>query len=155
MSFNPTSPVTGAAQTGLTTPTYTLTTDVAPAPNAKQFAITALGGTQSGVDVHSVSKPFTLTMFKPAQAAVLPKANPITGVIKSIPMNNYKIVSRKGVVPAPNQSSEVAIITTTISIPAGADTQEPANLRALLSLHIGALSQQSAGIGDTTISNLL
>jgi hypothetical protein len=64
MSFAPTSPVTGAAQSGLTAPTYTLTADVAPAQNAKQYAVTALGGTQTGVISHSVAAPFTLAMFR-------------------------------------------------------------------------------------------
>lgn len=43
MSFAPSSPVTGAAVTGLTSPTYSLTTDVAPSLNGKQYAITAVG----------------------------------------------------------------------------------------------------------------
>jgi len=65
MSFNLTSPVTGASQTGFTAPTYTLTVDTAPDVNAKQWAVTALGGTQAGVSSHSVASPFTVTMFRP------------------------------------------------------------------------------------------
>lgn len=45
MTMNLTTPLTGAAQTGFTAPTYTLTLDVNPAQNAKQWAVTALGGT--------------------------------------------------------------------------------------------------------------
>jgi hypothetical protein len=65
MAYSPTSPVTGAAQTGLTSPTYTLSTDVAPSINGKQHAITALGGTQTGVNSHSVAAPFTCTFVRP------------------------------------------------------------------------------------------
>lgn len=44
------SPVTGGAQTGFTSPTYTLTADTPPAGSGgKQYAATALGGTQAGV----------------------------------------------------------------------------------------------------------
>lgn len=155
MSFNPSTPVTGAAQTGFTSPTYTLTADIAPAPNGKQFAVTAVGGTQTGVDVHSVSKPFTITMYRPAVLKTLPKANPVTGVIKDIENNVYKIITRKGMAPAANQNNIVAVITTEIKIPAGCDTFEPEEIRAALSAHIGVISQQSSGIGDTTVSGIL
>lgn len=152
--FNPSSPVTGGAQTGLTSPTYTLTPDTAPAANAKQYAITALGGTQTGVDTHSVARPFTLTMFKPAIARVL-GALGVNGRLGSVPRNVYTVITRKGVTPLAGQPSETAVFETRCSIPAGSDLADPANLRAALSLHFGALSQQSAGIGDTTINGIL
>jgi len=155
MSFNPSTPVTGAAVTGLTSPTYTLTTDVAPNINGKQYAISALGGTQANVDVNSVSKPFTLTFFRPAVLRTLPQANPVTGVIKSVPMNSYKLITRKGVMPAANQSAIVARITTTIDVPAGSDTYEPEDLKAMLSLHFGAGSAQASGIADTITTGVI
>ncbi len=96
MSFAPASPITGAVVTGLTSPTYTHVVDVAPSINGKQYAVTALGGTQTSVDVNSVSKPFTISFFRPNTLRVLPQANPVTGVIKNIPVNTYKLVTRKG-----------------------------------------------------------
>lgn len=155
MSFNPSSPVTGAAITGFTAPTYTLTTDIAPSPNGKQYAVTAIGGTQSGVDLHSVSKPFTLTMFKPQQLKTLPQANPVTGVIKNIPINTYKFVGRKGASPAANQSAIVARVTVAIDVPAGTDTYEPEDIKALISATFGTLWAQSAGIGDLVTTGIL
>ena len=65
MTFSLTSPITGAAQTGFTTPTYTHVADTAPDVNGRQVAITALGGTQAGVTVHSVASPFSITFFRP------------------------------------------------------------------------------------------
>lgn len=155
MAFSLSSPITGAAQTGFTAPTYTLTTDIAPAVNAKQFAVTALGGTQTGVDTHSVSKPFTITFFRPAVLKTLPAPNAITGVIKQFPNNVYKLITRKGAVPSANQLTLVPRITTSIEVPAGIDTYEPEELRAMLSAHIGALNQQSAGIGDSIVSGII
>lgn len=155
MSFAPTTPVTGSAQTGFTSPTYTLTSDTPPDNNAKQYAITALGGTQANVDVHSVSKPFTVSFFRPKVLKVLPAPNSITGVIKNIGVNSYKLITRKGAVPSVNQTTLVPRITTTFEIPAGVDTYEPEEVRAMLSLHIGVLSQQSASIGDTLVSGLM
>jgi hypothetical protein len=155
MSFAPSTPVTGAAVAGLTTPTYTLTTDIAPNINGKQYAVTALGGTQTGVDVNTVSKPFSISFFRPAQLRTLPQANPVTGVIKSIPVNTYKLITRKGAVPAVNQSSMVARITTTIEVPAGTDTYEPEELRAMISAHFGVGWAQASGIADTVVSGII
>lgn len=155
MSFNPSTPVTGAAVAGLTSPTYTLTTDVAPNVNGKQYAITALGGTQANVDVNTVSKPFSLTFFRPSVLRTLPQANPLTGVIKNVPMNTYKLITRKGVSPAANQAPITARITTVIEVPAGSDTYEPEDLRAMISLHFGAGYAQASGIADTVVSGVL
>lgn len=155
MSFAPSSPVTGATVTGLTSPTYTLTTDVAPNINGKQYAVTALGGTQTGVDFNSVSKPFTITFFRPPALKVLPSINPITGVVRQVPVNTYKVITRKGAVPLVNQQTQVARVTTVIDVPAGTDTYEPEEIRAMLSAHIGVLNQQSSGIADTVVSGVM
>jgi hypothetical protein len=155
MSFNPASPVTGAAQTGLTAPTYTLTTDTPPASNAKQYAITALGGTQTGVDSHSVARPFTLTMFRPTVLKSLGTPNPVTGRISQIPNNVYTVLTRKGVTPLAGQPSVTMVLETRMQIPAGSDLADPANIRAAFSLHIGAVWAQSAGLGDSAISGII
>lgn len=155
MAFAPSSPVIGATVTGLTSPTYTLVPDTAPSMNGKQYAISALGGTQTGVDTNTVSKPFTLSFFRPQVLKVLPQANPVTGVIKNVPMNTYKMITRKGVQPAANQNNLPAKIYTVIEVPAGADTYEPEELRAMLSLHFGVGSAQASGIAETIISGVL
>lgn len=155
MSFNPTSPVTGGAQTGFTSPTYTLTADTAPAPNGKQYAVTAIGGTQAGVDTHSVARPFTLTMFRPASPKTLGQPNPVTGRVSNVPNNVYTVITRKGVLPLAGQASVNLVIETRIAVPAGSDIADAANIKAALSLHYGAVWQQSAGIGDTTITGIL
>ena len=155
MSFNPSSPVTGGAQSGLTSPTYTLTADTAPSSNGKQYAITALGGTQTGVDTHSVARPFTLTMFRPTTPRVLGQPNPVTGRVSSIPNNVYAVITRKGVTPLAGQASVNLVIETRISVPAGSDIADAPNIRAALSLHCGAVWAQSSGIGDTTVTAIL
>lgn len=155
MAITFTSPVTGAAQTGLTTPTYTHAADVAPDINGRQVAVTALGGTQTNVRTHSATDPFTLTSFRPKVFQSLGKPNPTTGVIKYVPMNRYRVLTRKGVIPLTGQAVVPALTDTIISVPAGSDTADAPNLRAMLSLHIGALSQQSAGIGDTVVTGIM
>lgn len=155
MSFNPSSPVTGGPQSGFTSPTYTLTADTAPAVNAKQFAVTALGGTQAGVDAHSVSRPFTITQFRPSSPRILGKPNPVTGVVADVPNNTYTTLTRKGVTPLAGQSPRIAQAKTELIIPAGSDTADQANLKAMLSLHFGAIWAQSGGIGDLVITGIL
>lgn len=155
MAFAPTTPVTGSAQTGLTAPTYTIAADTSPDANAKQYAVTALGGTQTGVTASSVSSPFTTAMFRPKSYQLLGKPNPTTGLISRVPRNTYKIVTRKGVTPLAGQPIQNMVMTTVIEIPAGADLADSANVRACQSMHEGVLAQVSAGIGDTTILGVL
>ncbi len=154
MSYSPTTPVTGAAQTGFTSPTYTIAADVAPDVNGKQHAVTAIGGTQTGVTVHSVAAPFTATFVRPKTLRVLANPNPVTGVISQVPRNTYKLITRKGVLPLAGQPYQTMIVTTTIEVPTGSDTADAANVRAALSLHGGLLAQQSAGVGDTAVSGI-
>lgn len=155
MSFSPSSPVTGTAQTGFTSPTYTITADTPPDINAKQYVVTALGGTQTGASVHSVGSPFTVTMFRPKVPKTLGSPNPNTGVIPNVQNNSYKVIVRKGMLPLAGQPTKVAVMTCTMDIPAGADTASPGEIRAALSCLFGVLSQQSAGIGDTEINGVL
>jgi hypothetical protein len=155
MTISVTSPVTGSAQTGFTSPTYTVVSDTPPNAYSKQWAVTALGGTQAGVDVHGASKPFTITCSRPQQVRSAPIPNPVTGVMGPSPRNVYTVLTRKGAVPGTSQNPQIMTVRTEISVVAGSDLLEPEDIRAALSLHFGTLSQQSAGIGDTVISNLL
>lgn len=151
-----TSPVTGGAQTGFTSPTYTLGADTPPNSSSDQKAVTAIGGTQTGVDAtSSPSRPFTCTTSRPAVLQQLPPVDPVTGVLRKVPTNTYKVITRKGVTPLAGQSSRVMIVTTTIEVPAGADLADPANVRGCLSLHNGAIAQMSAAMGDTCVTGVL
>lgn len=155
MTISLTSPVTGSAQTGLTSPTYTHVADVAPDVNGRQYAVTACGGTQTGVVAHSVSAPFTTSAWKPKVSKILGNPNPVTGVISSVARNVYKVITRKGVLPLAGQPYQTMLVTTSIEVPAGSDTADAANVRAALSMHLGSLTQASAGIGDTVVSGVL
>jgi hypothetical protein len=155
MTFALTSPITGLAQTGLTSPTYTITADTPPNINAKQWVVTALGGTQTGVVAHSVSAPFSIAMFRPQNPQVLAPVNSVTGVLTKVPTNTYKVIGRKGVLPLAGQAYKTLVATLVLEIPAGSDTADSANVRALLSAMFGAVSQASAGIGDTCITGTL
>jgi hypothetical protein len=155
MTISVTSPVTGSAQTGFTSPTYTVVVDTPPNAYSKQWAVTAVGGTQTGVDVHGASKPFTITFSRPAQLRSAPVPNPTTGVMGNSPRNVYSVLVRKGCNPGVNQNPQVMTLRCDLSVVAGSDLVEPEDVRAGLSLLVGSLSQQSQGLGDTLITALL
>lgn len=154
MAYSLTSPVTGAAQTGFTSPTYTVVADQAPDGNGKQYSVSALGGTQTGVTTALVDSPFMINFVKPASFKSLPALN-ANGQLSSVPRNRWKLIARKGVSPASGQSPVPMVISCDFDVPAGATAYDAANIRAALSLFIGALSQQSAGIGDTLITGVV
>lgn len=155
MTIALTTPVTGSTQTGFTTPGYGIVLDTAPNNYSKQWAVTSLTGTQTGVDVHGASKPFTVTFSRPANIRPAPVPNPVTGVMSNSPRNVYSVLVRKGASPGVGQNPQVNVLRCDFSVAAGADLQEPEDIRAALSLLIGSLNQQSAGLGDTLINGLL
>lgn len=155
MTWTISSPVTGGAQTGFTSPTYTTTADVAPDVNGKQVAVTALGGTQTGVRSHAVSDPFTITFTRPKSPKALSSPNPVTGKYGQIPRNTYGLIIRKGVNFAANNAPAVSIMRLTWDVPAGSDAYDPANIRAMVSAMVGALTQNSAGLGDSLVTGII
>jgi hypothetical protein len=153
MTISLTSPVTGGAQTGFTSPTYTIASDTSVAnARTKQWAVTALGGTQAGVRTSTGSDPFWIS-YTPPVVKSLPAINSQTGRYGNIPFNVHQFNARKGVNFAANQSPLPAWAELRIGIPAGGE-YDAANIRALCSLLIGALNQLSAGCGDTLVTSI-
>jgi hypothetical protein len=152
------SAITGGAQTGFTSPTYTPTADMPPNANTgKQWYVSAVGGTQTGVRVHSISDPFTITFEKPSVLKTLTGlVSGLTGLYSKVPENVYKgVFIRKGVNIAANNLPRIMEVDCKIRIPAGADSYDPANIRAAISAMVGALNQVSAGLGDTVVTGTL
>jgi len=150
-----TSPVTGGAQTGFTTPTYTHALDISPAVNARQVYVTAVGGAGNTPLLHSASSPFFTSVWRPKVFAQLGKPHPVTGLLTSVPMNTYKVTTGKGVTPLAGQPSKTATMSTLMNVPAGSDIADPVNLRAMISMHIGCLNQLSAELGNSAVSGAI
>lgn len=132
MSFAMTGAVTGAPVSGLTTPTYTLTADSAVDQSARQSVVTALGGTQTGVNLHSVSSPFTVTVTRPRGLRTLGKPN-LNGLISNVGVNTYRRIIRKGVVPFAGQPPRIAVSRNEYEVPAGSELADVVNLKAMIS----------------------
>jgi hypothetical protein len=150
-----TSPVTGAAQTGHSAPTFTVVADQAPNSFSKQYAVTGNGGTGPFTAVHAASKPFTVTFQRPSTIRSAPVPNPVTGVVGNSPRNVYTVLVRKGLVPVAGQNPQIGVLRCDLSVVGGADLVEPDDIRAAVSFLIGCLNQQASGLGDTLINNLL
>lgn len=155
MSFVPSSPITGSTQSRLTTPTYSIAADSNPDNNGKQYYVSALGGTQTGVIAHSVAAPFTLSMFRPKVLKTLQPVNPTTGVLRAVPTNTYKVLTRKGVIPLAGQAYKTLVIGTHLDIPAGSDLADPVSICAAISAHIGLLTQISNEISNSVLTGTI
>lgn len=153
MTWSPDSSTTGGAQTGFSSPAFTLVDDTAPAVNAKQKAVSAVTGTGSAT-AHTMSKPFTATFFKPVAAKPLPAPNPVTGLYGAIPMNQYKLIIRKGGYAASGVPA-TAVARLTLDVPAGMETYNGDEIRALVSFLVGLLNEESADITDTLITGVI
>jgi hypothetical protein len=154
MTWSPDSSITGGTVTGLTSPTYTLADDTAPVVNAKQKTCTALGGTQGSASANTASRPFTATFYKPAAIKPLPTANAITGLRGQVPNNQYKLIVRKGGY-AEADVPVTAIIRITWDIPAGMETYNPDEVRALGSFLVGLLNEESNDLVETLLTGVL
>jgi len=143
----------GGAQTGFTSPTYTVAVDTAPQYNGKQFAVTALGGTQVGVTASSVGNPFTVNMIRPV---TLKSAAPLRTNSNSLLQNNRNvwvmIIRKGGFVNTAAGIRGIMVTRTSWDIPAGMETESPAEIRASVSFQVGVGNNQSAGIGDMLVT---
>lgn len=66
--------------------------------------------------------------------------------------NKYELITRKGGVPLVGQAARLNVIRSAFEVEAGVETADPAQLYAMLSLHIGALTQIANGIRDTLLT---
>lgn len=154
MPFAPTSPVTGATVTGLTSPTFTIVDDLAPAINAKSKVVSALGGTQGGASANSAAYPFTASLFKPVALKAIPAANPITGLRGTLPMNQWKLNIRKGGDAASGVPGMI-VARLTIDVTAGMETYDPDEIRSFCSFLGGYLNSNANGLSDSIVTGVL
>lgn len=149
MAFMPTSPLTGATVAGLTSPTYTHAQASAPVPEARQYNVTALGGTQTGVTAHSVASPFTMTAWRPRLLKTLAFFSSLTGFKGKVGANEYRVLVRKGMLPISGAPFETGSIDVYIRVPTGSEVNDTPNLAAMFSCAGGLLMNAANGLLDT------
>lgn len=149
------SPIVGATTyTGLTNPTYTIAADQATVLNGKAYVVTALGGTQTGVEVSSASNPFTLEFNRPLNLRVLPAVN-ANGQLGNVPKNVWVVKGRKGVDVLSGQPKQVMTCRLEIGVPANADITDPESIRAGICEFLGALHESGNDLADSIIQGSL
>lgn len=153
-SFSPDLSTTGAAQTGFTSPTYTMVADTAVEPNSRQWVVTAAGGTQTGARAHTAGDPFTVLIRRTPYKA-LPAKNPVNGSYGNVPLNRIEILQRKGVYIDSSNTVRVMNIRLVAEIPAGAELNDPVNVRAAVSNFLGLLAEEASDYGDTLITAVI
>lgn len=148
MTWSPDGTATGGAQLGLTTPTYTYTTDVAPAANARQYVVTTLGGTQTGVRTHTAGDPFSLRVTRQPYKALPAKLQ--NGMYAgNVPLNKTEWLLKKGLKIDSSGTIRAGYWRVSAEIPAGAESNDDINIQAMTSFIIGILSEESADVGET------
>jgi hypothetical protein len=151
--FSPDASITGATQSAFTTPTYTLAADLAPDVNSRQYVVTALGGTQTDVRASTAGDPFTLTVKKTPYKAI-PVRNPVNGSYGNVPLNRVELLFRKGMQIDSLDTLRTGNLRIITEIPAGAESNDPANIKALLCFAIGLLVEESQDIADSQIAGV-
>lgn len=145
MSINLAGPTAAITTNSLTAATYTFVADMAPDSRTKAFVVSALGGTQTGVQAHSVDAPKQFLIRKPAQFLQPSAYNVTTGRYGKVPKNVTKCMFRGSAKVAANQWESVPI-TFEIGAPAGAASYDRANLEASIAASIAALWDQKEEI---------
>jgi len=146
-----TSPITGSAQTGFSSPSATIVRGAQKA-NGVDFAVTALSGMGSSTS-NTASSPFVVSVEKPVSIKT-PKVS-AAGIVYSPGRNRHRIATLKGMAAIASFPSIPGIAETFIAVPAGAEEGDPNNIRAMISVHIGVLQQYSAALGDQVVSGVV
>lgn len=149
--FEPT--ITGIPMTGFTSPTYTTAVTTAPGLNSRSVIVTAVNGTQSGVNAHTVQRPFRLTWTVPSVVRQLSNAiASLTGFISGPPANKYTLLVQKGGKMNYVEGSGIGTCKIEFSIPAGLEQYGPEEIRGLVCIAGGALTEGADAIANNLIS---
>lgn len=143
------SPVTGAAMDLFTSPTYTLATDQPADTNQKAWYVSAVGGTQPGVDQHSAGNPFQVILTRPKNIK-LPNAQVLAtqGQLGSAPVNEYKLTVRKGTDINIVGGTSRVLCELRFVIPSNSPEVAPHDIQAALSLLCGIITQDPTDFWD-------
>ncbi len=147
--------VTGDTMGVFTTPGYTVTADTPPpGVKGKQYAISALTGTQTGVEANAIGEPFSFTYSGPVSPKGVGALSSATGRPLVTPRNTHKCITRKGVEVVTGYFVPMNI-TTTFDVPAGSEIKDSESIRAAINLHVNAMKQIVSGLGDTIVTGVI
>lgn len=151
MAFSPGSPVTGLTTIPggyLTSPTFTLSLAQTLNQLEKAYIVSALGGTQAGVEAHTGSNPF---MLKASVPAVFRGQGLTQNGVGSVTQgfNVFKTMFLKGLVIDAAGNRRVAQVRTEYLMPPGWELYDPESGASLLSFSGAAVRDLAAGWFET------
>lgn len=154
-TINLTGPTTTTGTTTLLTlPTYSFVPGVSKDIAAKAYTCSALGGTQSGVAIHSLEKPKEVIFKRFAQYMRAAKYNSLTKLFGVVPKNTISIIGRGGVSISADQV-EIMSVRVDIAVPSKAEAYDPANVEATTLMTLQATINQLAAILDASRSGTI
>lgn len=148
------SPITGAAITShLTSPTFTVSSTSGPDVNTKAVIVTALGGTQANVGVHSVDANYSLIyswpkVWKTIGAVVATVAGRIAA-----PKNRCTSTLKKSVSISTTAVDDV-LVRIEVVVPAGAALFDPNSVASAISAAAGHFYADADDIAACMISGV-
>lgn len=141
MSLLLTGPTTAITTATLTAATYTFVPDLSSDNRSRVAVVSAAGGTQPGVSVHTADAPKQMIFKKPA-AFLQPSAyNTVSGRYGKVPKNVTRVIFRGSAKVAASQWESIPIALD-IPIPAGAGSFDRANVDASVLAFITGLYDQ-------------
>lgn len=138
----PTAAVTTAA---LTSATYTFTAALANDNRSKAFIMSSFGGTQTGVQAHTVDAPKKFVVKNPSQFLQPSGYNVSSGRYGKVPKNSTRVVGTGSAKVSATQWETIPIALD-IAVPAGSLSYDRANVEASVLMFIAALYDQKEEI---------
>jgi hypothetical protein len=149
--------VTGVVLGGFTAPVYNVTADLQAEQNTKTWIVSSLGGTQTGVQVHSNEMPFRFIAKRPTKIKIPGARSTTSGQYLTGGKNEFSYLTVKGANILSAMSGyqyENILFRTTVSTPAAIGNDKP-QLYAAASFHTAAITQLIAGICDTQLQSVM
>lgn len=145
---------TTGTTTLLTSPTYSFVPGVSKDQSAKAYTVSALGGTQTGVAIHTLAKPKEVIFKRFKDYLRAAKYNSLTAKFGVVPKNTISVIGRGGVNISATQV-EICSVRLDVSVPSGAEAYDPANVEAATLMTIQATINQLAAILDASRSGTI
>lgn len=147
-TINLTGPTTTNGNTpNLTAPTYSFVPGMSTDAYSKVYNVSLLGGTQTGVAIHSTSKNFYVVVKRWKNYLRASAYNLVTGLFGSVPKNKINTHTIKGLNISASQV-ENGFLKTEFAVPAGAEAYDAPGVDAMFECHIQVLTKLRAELLD-------
>jgi len=154
-TINLTGPTTTTGTTTLlTNPTYTFVPGIARDSASKAYTCSALGGTQTGVAIHTLNKPKEVIFKRFSNYLRAAKYNSLTQLFGVVPKNTISVIGRAGVNISASQV-DLLSVRVEIAVPAGAEAYDAVNVEAGTLMTLQATINQLAALLDAARSGVI